>query len=160
MKMHFSGFRFIVSVVMALGFLVSSAQATGAFNLKDMDGRVHTLAGYKGKWVLVNFWATWCPPCLEEIPDLILLYDKRKNKDLTVIGIAIDYKNKEQIRRFAEDNMISYPLVLGEDEVIEQFGSADVLPTSYLYNPQGQLVKIHHGLITRSIIEKIISGKK
>lgn len=125
-----------------------------------MDGKKHSLSDYKGKWLLVNFWATWCPPCLEEIPDLVMMYDKHKDKDFTVIGIAIDYKNADQIRKFAEDNLISYPLVLGDDEYIAQFGSADVLPTSYLYNPQGKLVKLHKGLITRSMIEKLISGKK
>lgn len=163
MGIHIFWFRligFVAMMTMALGLLMSSAHAAGAFNLRDLDGKVHALSAYKGKWVLVNFWATWCPPCLEEIPDLILLHDKRKNKDFSVIGIAVDYKNADQIRRFADDNLISYPLVLGEERVIEQFGSADVLPTSYLYNPQGKLVKMHHGLITRAIIEKIISGKK
>lgn len=156
-RLRFTGF--VAMLAMVLGLLVPSGYAAGGFSLKDMDGKTHTLAGYKGKWVLVNFWATWCPPCLEEMPDLVLLHDKRKNKDFEVIGIAVDYKSADEIRRFADDNLISYPLVLGEDKVIEQFGSADVLPTSYLYNPQGKLVKLHRGLITRSMIEKIISGK-
>ncbi len=156
-RFRFTGF--VVMLAMVLALLMPSAYAAGGFSLKDMNGETHTLASYKGKWVLVNFWATWCPPCLEEIPDLILLHDKRKNKDFAVIGIAVDYKSADEIRRFADDNLISYPLVLGEDKVIEQFGSADVLPTSYLYNPQGILVKRHRGLITRPMIEKIVSGK-
>lgn len=155
---RFTGF--VAMLAMVLGLMTPPAQAAGGFSLRDMDGKTQTLANYKGKWVLVNFWATWCPPCLDEIPDLILMHDKRKNKDFAVIGIAVDYKSADEIRRFADDNLISYPLVLGEESVIQQFGSADVLPTSYLYNPQGKLVKLHRGLITRTAIEKMIGGKK
>lgn len=141
-------------------FWSGAGQAAEGFNLKDLDGKTQALSAYKGKWVLVNFWATWCPPCKEEIPDLVLLHEKRKNKDFAVIGIAIDYKSKEEIKDYVDDNLISYPMVLGDDAVIAQFGSADVLPTSYIYNPQGKLVKLHRGLITKGMIEKFISKKK
>ena len=142
-----------------LALLLLASPAWAGFNVKDMEGRSHTLADYKGKWVLVNFWATWCPPCLEEIPDLIALHDKHRGKDLVVIGIAMDYKSKKEIADFANDMLMSSPVVLGDDKVLKQFGSTSVLPTTYLYNSSGNLFKVHHGLITRSQIEKIISGK-
>jgi len=148
--------RLVIVSWLALSLLTTSAWADG-FSLKDLSGKAYTLADFKGRWVLVNFWATWCPPCLEEIPDLIALSDKRK--DLAVIGVAVDYKSRKEIEDFAQDNLMTYPLVLGEDAVVKQFGSADVLPVSYIYNPQGRLVKLHRGLITRKMVEKLIEKK-
>ena len=148
--------HFFQSLLIIICLLAMPVWAEG-FSIKDMAGKTHTLADYKGKWVLVNFWATWCPPCLEEIPDLIMLQEN--HKDLAVIGIAVDYKSRREISSFAEDNLMSYPVVLGDDPVIKQFGSTDVLPMTYIYNPQGKLAKLHRGLITRKTVEKLIEGK-
>jgi thiol-disulfide isomerase/thioredoxin len=130
------------------------------FILKDMSGNKHQLSSYKGKWVLVNYWATWCPPCLEEVPDLVNLYDHRKQNDLMVLGVVFDYKDVKEVNEYVDDMLMSYPIVLGDDSVTAQIGSAQVLPTTYIYNPQGKLVKIKRGLITREYIERMIAGKK
>lgn len=156
----FDRFHSLRTLLRAL-LLFASVQAVSAlaepFSLTDTDGKVHTAQAYKGKWVLVNFWATWCPPCLEEIPDLIALQES--HRDLVVIGIALDYKDKQEITRFADDNLINYPLVLGNDKIVHQFGSASVLPTTYLYNSQGKLVEVHRGLISRKAVEKLMREK-
>jgi len=141
--------------------LVGAAEDTRAsFELKDMTGVKHKLAAYKGKWVLVNYWATWCPSCLEEMPDLINIYDNRKKKDLMVLGVVFDYKSTKEVADYVDDMLISYPIVLGDNEVAAQIGTADVLPTTFIYNPQGELVKIKRGLITKQYIEKIIGIAK
>jgi thiol-disulfide isomerase/thioredoxin len=126
-----------------------------AFSLTDSQGKVHRLEAYKGKWVLVNFWATWCPPCLEEIPDLVALHEDSKN-NLVVIGIALDYKNPKQVLEFADQMMISYPVVLGNYAMAAQIGPVRGLPMTYLYNPQGKLVAQNMGPLTRADVERFI----
>lgn len=140
-------------LVLAAGW----AQAEG-FQLTDVKGKTHTLAGYKGKWVLVNYWATWCPPCLEEIPDLIALHDNKKN-NLVVIGVAIDYRSAKQVTDFADGLMVSYPVVLGTPSIVNQIGPIQGLPTTYLYNPEGKMIAQQVGPVTREAVEKYIASK-
>lgn len=139
---------------------LAEAAAGNNFLLKDIAGIQHKLSDYKGKWVLVNYWATWCPPCLEEVPDLVNLYDSHRKKDLMVIGVVFDYKNQKEVTDYVDDMLMSYPIVLGDDDVTRQIGAADVMPTTFIYNPQGELVKIKRGLITKQFIEKVIASTK
>ena len=140
-----------------LALSVSWAQADG-FKVTDTSGKSHTLAGYKGKWVLVNYWATWCPPCLEEIPDLIALHENKKN-NLVVIGIALDFRSAKQVTDFADGLMVNYPIVLGDSQVVNQIGPVQGLPTTYLYNPEGKMVAQQVGAITRAAVESYITSK-
>lgn len=133
------------------------AQADG-FRLTDTDGKTHTLAGYKGKWVLVNYWATWCPPCLEEIPDLVALHENKQN-NLVVIGIALDFRNAKQVTDFAEGLLVNYPIVLGNPKIVSQIGPVQGLPTTYLYNPEGKMVAHQVGPITRAAVESYIASR-
>ena len=140
-------------------FLLSLSTVSAAANnfvLKDMAGKRHILSEYKGKWVIVNYWATWCPPCLEEIPDLVALYDSRKNKDLVILGVAFDYQSAKEVTDYVNDMLISYPIVLGDDDVMKQIGFSDVLPTSYIYNPRGELIKTKHGLVTKQYLDSLL----
>jgi thiol-disulfide isomerase/thioredoxin len=137
----------------------SGAQAGEGFVLTDLQGQQHRLADYQGKWVLINYWATWCPPCLEEVPDLVMLYDQHKEKDLMVIGVAQQYKSRQEVTDFVDDMLMSYPIVLGNKSVNDQISPSEILPTTYIYNPHGKLVRIKRGLISRQYIEKLLAGK-
>jgi thiol-disulfide isomerase/thioredoxin len=130
------------------------------FSLEDIQGKTHRLADYRGKWVLVNFWATWCPPCLSEIPELSSLYNAHKDSDLVVIGIAMDSGSSRKVANFAEAHGISYPIVLGNRKIAAQIGKLEVLPTSYLYAPNGEQVSFQAGEVTRESVEAYIKNKK
>jgi thiol-disulfide isomerase/thioredoxin len=142
-----------------LAVLILSAAATTAlaFTVTDTTGKVHRLADYKGKWVLVNFWATWCPPCQEEMPDLEKLHETRK--DLVVIGIAMEYRDPDYVKQFADDMFISFPIVLGNDRIAAQIGKVPGLPTTYLYDPNGKLAAYNVGALTREAVERYIAKK-
>jgi thiol-disulfide isomerase/thioredoxin len=152
----FKYFMLLLSFFVSIS--VGSVQAANHFVLKDMTGKIHSLDQYAGKWVFVNYWATWCPPCLEEVPDLVALYDSRKNKDLVVIGVVFDYENVKEVTDYVNDMLMSYPIVLGDDDVASQIGEPGVLPTTYIFNPQGVLVKTKHGKVTKQYLESLIAG--
>jgi thiol-disulfide isomerase/thioredoxin len=151
---------FLLSLLL-LGILSlhTIAYAASNFALTDTVGKKHTLSQYKGKWVIINYWATWCPPCLEEVPDLVALYDSRKNKDVMMFGVALDFQSAKEVAEYVDDMLMSYPIVLGDDEVTKQIGSAEVLPTTYIYNPRGELVKTKHGKVSKQYLEAFIASE-
>jgi len=153
MNKFFMRILFLVALALSAG-----AASAEAFVFKDMQGHEQRLQDYRGKWVLVNFWATWCPPCLEEIPDLISLSEAHKNKDLVVIGVALD-STKESVVEFVAKKKVSYPVVVGDYDLAAQVGEVEALPTSYLYDPAGKLVSYQQGMVSRSSVESYIKSK-
>ena len=144
--------------VIGLMLLSYAAQAEG-FVLTDTVGKTHRLSDYQGKWVLVNFWATWCPPCLEEIPGLVSLYEAHR-KEVEVIGIAMEYKDPKAVIEFADNLFVSYPVVLGNDEIAAQIGKVNGLPTTFIFSPDGKMVMRHVGAVTRESVEQFMGFKK
>lgn len=148
------------ALLLACMLLPALSAAAAEFKLTDTKGKVHRLSDYKGKWVLVNLWATWCPPCLKEIPDLVSLYNARKDKNLMVIGLSLDAAAaKKSVLSFIKKNEISYPIVLGDYNMAASIGEFEGLPTTFIFDPAGKLVARESGVITRSDVEKYISSK-
>jgi thiol-disulfide isomerase/thioredoxin len=145
-----------MALVLCMPLVVYSAD----FALQDLQGKTQRLSDYRGKWVLVNFWATWCPPCLNELPELNALYNAHKNKDLVVIGVAMEYASPKVVTDFVKKHGLSYPIVLGNSKVLAQIGDLEVLPTSYLYNPVGEKVSYQAGEVTQEMIESYIKSKQ
>ena len=130
------------------------------FTLEDLQGKTHRIADYRGKWVLVNFWATWCPPCMNEIPELSSLHKAHKDHDLVVIAIAMDAVSGSKVADFARKHGVDYPVVLGNHRLAAQIGKVEVLPSSYLYAPNGEQVGYQAGEVTRESIEAYIRDRK
>ena len=147
---------FRTACVLLLAFATLPA-ASADFRLTDSDGKLHRLGDYRGKWVIVNFWATWCPPCLEEIPDLVAVTEARK--DVQVFGVAMEFQDSKQVLQFAEGMFVNYPIVLGDRNTADQVGKVQGLPTTFIYDPQGKLAVRHVGKITRKQIERLLDRK-
>src|SRR6185437_15066936 len=116
-----------------------------AFTMKDLAGETITTSAFPGKVVLLSFWATWCPPCRLEIPELIEL-QKRYKGQLQVIGVSMDDDGPQQVAQFAARVGITYSIVMGSPEIVREYGGVPALPTNFLINPQGKVVQKHIGL--------------
>ena len=141
--------------VLFLAVLLTScaAYATSNFSLSDMNGKENKLSEQKGKWVIINYWATWCPPCVEEIPELIFFHDKHKDKDAIVWGVNFEDVPEEAVKVFVEEHMVSYTILLAEPDSHSYFGPVNGLPITYFISPEGKLVHSKVGKVTVKYLE-------
>jgi cytochrome c biogenesis protein CcmG/thiol:disulfide interchange protein DsbE len=125
-----------------------------SFKLKDMDGRDVDLAAYQGRPLLINFWATWCGPCKDEIPALVELVSKYKSTDLAVLGISID-DHPEDLKKFAADYKVNYPFLvgLGNDELLEAYDAQFAVPVSWFVSAEGCVITKHTGIAAKEWFE-------
>jgi thiol-disulfide isomerase/thioredoxin len=124
---------------------VSNPQPAPPFLLRDLEGQVISTAGWRGKVVLLNFWATWCPPCRDEIPEMIELQNRFQDK-LEIIGISMDDSPADEVKQFADDLKIDYPIVMGSGTLSREYGGVPALPTTFVLNTEGGIVQKHEGL--------------
>ena len=130
-----------------------AAPAAHAFDVTDTEGKRHRLADYRGKWVVVNFWATWCAPCIKEIPEIAEFQRATAPDRAVVLGIALDVEDAATTRQFAKKIGHAYPLVLEDDRIEAQFGKVKGLPTTVIFDPAGQRVWDRTGTVTRKSLE-------
>ena len=134
----------------------SNPEPMPPFLVNDVEGRVLSTAEFRGKVVIVNFWATWCPPCREEIPEMIDLANRYKDR-LQIIGISEDDDaTAEEVRDFAREEKINYPIVMGSSGVSAEYGGVPALPTSFLVNTDGRVVVKHVGLFPAQVYDREI----
>ncbi len=123
------------------------------FSLESLDGKTVRLADFRGKAVLLNFWATWCQPCKIEMPWFEQLQKQYGPEGLQVVGIAMDDASKEDIARFAKDVGVNYPILLGKESVGDAYGGVQFLPSTFFIDRDGKVVDRIFGLKSRSEIE-------
>ncbi len=128
-------------ILLALGtiFLQAETENTPApdFALQDLDGNALTLAGFKGKVLLLNFWATWCPPCRAEIPDFVEAYKDYQAKGLEIIGVSVDKISPEKLKNFLKQAKVNYPVALADRKFLTDYQPGDYIPVTILIDKKG-----------------------
>ena len=149
-----------ISVVLVVFLFTACAaqsekrQKAPNFSLQTQNGKVIELSKLKGKVVLMNFWATWCPPCRAEIPDLIEVYNTYKSKGFEIVGIALDEDGWSKVAPYIEEVKINYPVVLGSTKVVQQYGGIEAIPTTFIVDKKGYIVASQVGLVSKELLEQ------
>lgn len=148
-----------------LALLLTLGAQAGDFSAYDLQGKSRRLADYRGRWVLVNFWGSWCSPCLNEIPELNRL--QAAHPELVVIGVAMQSGSSAKVAEFVAEHHMHYPVVMGTRALAAQVRTAagqaeelEILPASYLFDPQGECVYAHAGEIKRGTLERYWPASK
>ena len=135
-----------------------SLPAAPAWQLLDLDGKTIKDADFKGKIVVLNFWATWCVPCREEIPSLIALHQQYGDDGVIIVGASVDRGGVDLVKRFVERFKINYPIVIADEKMMRDFGNVEAVPTTFLIDRNGRVAGKHVGFAEKETLEREIKS--
>lgn len=135
---------------------LAERQAAPRFALKDSNGATVSPADYKGKVLLLNFWATWCVPCKAEIPWFQEFDTSLKDKGFAVLGVSLDEEGWDVVKPYVAEKKVTYRMVIGSEEVSTLYGGIDSLPTTFIIDKDGKIAAIHTGLVSKATYQKEI----
>jgi peroxiredoxin len=147
-------------ILATLSLLIASQVWAVDYELPDVDGQMQSLDQYKGKWVVVNYWASWCSTCIKELPDLVSLHEGNKEKDIVVVGINFEAIDNDRLKAFVAEKSIPYPVLSSKPIPMTPLGRVPALPTTYIIDPAGNVVAGEVGIVTREDLEAYITLKK
>jgi peroxiredoxin len=130
--------------------------AAPAWQLKAPDGKLVRSTDFAGKVVVVDFWATWCPPCVAEIPGYVQLQEKYRDAGLVIVGISLDEGGTELVKKFAASKKINYPLAMGDPTVVEAFGGVEAIPTTFIIDREGKIRHKKTGAVSTDAFETLL----
>lgn len=150
----------LITLLLIMSFMGSaSAELAEDFSFKDIYGKTHKLSDYRGKWVLANYWGTYCSPCLEEIPDLVDFTDNHKG-DAVILGLDAGGTDIKDLREFAREYDMNYVVAPVQESTINALGILMVIPTTYIISPKGEMVEKILGIIDLESVERRMAAYK